>query len=130
MSTPSTPSSPTVGSAAQALTQAGLTLPQGADKVTFTESADTAYVEHYRVGFTLPAAAAKAFCSTGGLGGDLPAAGLTAAEQKELGPAAKAVAGSRVCGSLAPDAMEWNRTVLVGPGDPATVWVSVGRMGR
>lgn len=116
--------------AAEALRLGLLELPPSATQLSLDYVDDSAWEELYRVSFVAPAADAKALCQTSGLGGDLPTTKLTTQEAEALGPKAEVGVGSRICGSVAPGATQWNRTVLISPGDPATVWVAIARMGR
>ena len=115
--------------AQEALARGGLSLPQGAEKSTLATIDGTPYLKAYLVTFSAPRSAAVDFCSTGDLGGDLPALKLSEEERQLLGANAKPD-GARYCSSQLPSNSAWNRTVLVENGDPALVRVSVARMGR
>ncbi|MBR7742901.1 hypothetical protein KC207_06300 [Phycicoccus sp. BSK3Z-2] len=117
--------------AEQALQRAGLALPQGSGgaEVEVLEPRAPTVEEAYRVTFVLDRPAALEFCASGGLGGDLPAVGLTDDERQVLGDLTVAE-GSRLCGSQWPDDPSWQRTVLIDPDDPTTVHVGIERWSR
>ena len=115
--------------AQEALTLGGLSLPKGAEKSTLATVDGTPYLKAYLVTFSAPRSTAIDFCSTGDLGGDLPALKLSEEERQLLGANAKPE-DARYCASQLPSDSAWNRTVLVENGDPALVRVSVARMGR
>lgn len=116
--------------AKEALAFGGLTLPRGAGDETFATLDDTPYLEAYLVTFKVPRSEAIGFCSSGELGGDLPALKLSSEEQQLLVSDAKPEGNARHCSSQLPSDTAWNRTVLVETGNPALVRVSVARMGR
>lgn len=116
--------------AKEALTLGGLSLPQGAEKSTLATIDGTPYLKAYLVTFTAPRSTAVDFCSTGDLGGDLPALKLSEGERQLLGANAKPGGDARYCSSQLPSDAAWSRTVLIESGDPALVRVSVARMGR
>lgn len=114
---------------AEALGRAGLALPSEATdaslEVADAEDADEAYA----VTFQLPRSQVEEFCSSGGLGGSLPAVTLNPTHEPVLGTLP--VSGeSRSCDAVDPDNPSWWRYVLVDPGDPATVHISLMHVPR
>lgn len=126
---PSSGSAPTTGPA-EVLARAGLALPEGATDARLEAVPSQAHTEQYRLTFQLPPVAAKAFCTTGGLGGSMPTPHLTATEQEHLGPSARAGHGSRSCASQWPQDVSWDRMALFGADDPTTVHVWLARTTR
>ncbi len=109
----------------QALKRAGLSQPKGATKSLMEKDADEdGFAELYRFSFVMPAADAKAYCSTGGLSGAKPATSLTDQERQLLGSSAQVAEGTTKCSG---DSDGWERTVVIGGADPAVVWVAAGR---
>lgn len=97
----------------QVLGSSGLELPDG------TEGARVEHLDGdpltYRVTFTAPREIAVAWCSTGELGGSLPAVSLTSEEQELLGDVSLD-GDPRYAASMLPGTA-WMRIVVVGAAD-------------
>lgn len=118
--------------APDALQRGGLTMPTDAVNITLKVVGDvstTGLVEHYRVTFEASDASAKALCVDAGMGAPVPIRALSQADRKRLG-VEEVPAQALHCSGQDPQNTAWQRDVLIKPGDPAQVWVSVGRMGR
>ena len=129
---PSTSDSTGPVTAEQALAAGGLTLPANSSGETAErmDVSEMQWLEGFRVTFKAPRSNALQICRDGGLTGDLPSRRFSPQEQELLGSAVVHTEGTRVCSGLWPDAMAWQRTVAVAPGDPTTVYVAIARMGR
>lgn len=125
--TPDSSETPTSVTAAEALERGGLTLPADATDVVveIVDTADvTGLVEHYRVTFTSSAESAVAVCE----GHAGPIVQLSQSQTDRLGEQAVIEDGTMLCSNLNPASTGWQRDVLIQPGEPASVLVSVGLM--
>ena len=114
-------------SPAEAMDRAGLTLPEEATDATIT-SKDLPDRRHaWAVTFTAPRAQAEAVCDPmGGVGRQsyVPSTHSALLGDLEVGD------DSRGCEATSHDGGMWFRFVLIDPGDPATVHVSLQDMTR
>ncbi|KRE38980.1 hypothetical protein ASG73_01025 [Janibacter sp. Soil728] len=111
----------------EAMQQAGLDLPAGASDVTITSS-DLPDREHaWALTFTAPRAEAEAICEPmGGVGRQsfVPKMHQELLGDVEAGPQTRGCSASTGNGGL------WGRFVLIEPGDPAMVHVSLQQLTR
>lgn len=114
-------------SPSEAMQQAGLELPPGATGVTITSS-DLPDREHaWALAFTAPRVEAEAICEPmGGAGRQsfVPKMHQELLGDVEAGPETRGCSASTGNGGL------WGRFVLIEPGDPATVHVSLQQLTR
>lgn len=114
-------------SPSEAMQQAGLELPAGATDVTITSS-DLPDREHaWALVFTAPRVEAEAVCEPmGGAGRQsfVPKMHQELLGDVEAGPETRGCSASTGNGGL------WGRFVLIEPGDPATVHVSLQQLTR
>lgn len=116
-----------VPSPGEAMEQAGLTMPKGAigAEITSKELPDRRHA--WAVTFTAPRSEAMAVCEP--LGGAGHQSFVPKMHRKLLGDLPTSEA-SRGCSASTGDGGLWGRFVLIDPGDPATVHVSLQNLTR
>ncbi|WP_068260040.1 hypothetical protein [Janibacter limosus] len=114
-------------SPSEAMQQAGLELPAGAQDVTITSSDLPDRKHAWALTFTAPRGEAEAICEPmGGAGRQsfVPTMHQELLGDVEAGPETRGCSASTGNGGL------WGRFVLIEPGDPATVHVSLQQLTR
>lgn len=113
---------------AEAMEQAGLELPAGAQDVTITSKELPDRAHAWAVTFTAERADAEALCEP--MGGAGHQSFVPKMHQELLGDDVQASQETRGCSASTGNGGLWGRFVLIEPGDPAVVHVSLQQLTR